>query len=251
METTALTFLSSRHDSLLTSSPTTWRSSELIGVFGYVLYFSGLARLLLLLSVAAFFRSFTWFAQILLPIVTCVDRYVAAVHPITYLGLRQAGGVRIRNVTAGGVWLISAAGGGLLFIRRFYDDNNILPLVTPLIVSLVVTMFCSLSVLRVLIRPRPGKVGGDRVQVDQSKQRAVHTMTVIMGTLWLRFGGNVVSIMMKSLAAESVGCAGEALNFLFSLPSSVVLFLLFIHRAGKLKTCTVSTVSTVLCFYCL
>ncbi|XP_044040343.1 uncharacterized protein LOC122870280 [Siniperca chuatsi] len=38
-----------------------------------------------------------------------------------------------------------------------------------LILSLAVTTFCSRSVPRVLIRPRPGNVGGARAQVDQNK----------------------------------------------------------------------------------
>ncbi|KAI9531410.1 hypothetical protein NQZ68_041621 [Dissostichus eleginoides] len=34
-------------------------------------------------------------------LLTCVERYLAVVHPITYLGLRQGGGVRIRNISIG------------------------------------------------------------------------------------------------------------------------------------------------------
>ncbi|KAI3376422.1 hypothetical protein L3Q82_016443 [Scortum barcoo] len=39
-------------------------------------------------------------------ILTCVERYLAVVHPVTYLGLKQSGGIRIRNISTGCVWLL-------------------------------------------------------------------------------------------------------------------------------------------------
>ncbi|KAK7910074.1 hypothetical protein WMY93_014758 [Mugilogobius chulae] len=38
---------------------------------------------------------------------TCVDRYLAVVHPITYLRLKKRGGVTIRNIGIGVAWLLS------------------------------------------------------------------------------------------------------------------------------------------------
>ncbi|KAJ4918612.1 hypothetical protein JOQ06_027846 [Pogonophryne albipinna] len=98
-------------------------------------------------------------------LLTCVERYLAVVHPITYLGLRQGGGVRIRNLSIGCVCI---------------------------------------SVLYVLKRPGPGEVGGNRKRVDQSKQRAFYTIMAITGVILL---------------------------------SSLMLPLLFLHRAGKLQCC--------------
>eukprot|EP00064_Thunnus_orientalis_P023959 superscaffoldBa00009649_g24223 len=45
-------------------------------------------------------------AQMFFHILTCVERYLAVVHPVTYLGLRKARGIRIRNITIGCVWLL-------------------------------------------------------------------------------------------------------------------------------------------------
>ncbi|KAG8005896.1 hypothetical protein GBF38_004938 [Nibea albiflora] len=102
--------------------------------------------------------------QTLFHLLTCVDRYLAVVHPVTYLRLRQAGGVRIRNVSIG------------------------------------------LSVLCVLIRPGPGEVGGNRRQVDQSKQRAFHTISVIMAVLLLRLFSILLNAAMYTLAVWCYRC---------------------------------------------
>ncbi|KAK2899461.1 hypothetical protein Q8A73_012590 [Channa argus] len=72
--------------------------------------------------------------QILLHILTCVERYLAVVHPIIYLGLKQSDGIKTRNI-----------------------------------ITLI-------SVICVLIRPRPGDGSGDRERVDHLKQRAVNTI---------------------------------------------------------------------------
>uniref|UniRef100_A0AAV2KPT4 Uncharacterized protein n=1 Tax=Knipowitschia caucasica TaxID=637954 RepID=A0AAV2KPT4_KNICA len=39
-----------------------------------------------------------------LHILTCVERYMAVVHPITYLRLKKRGGVTIRNISLGWAW---------------------------------------------------------------------------------------------------------------------------------------------------
>ncbi len=169
-------------------------------------------------------------------ILTCVERYLAVVHPITYLRLRQAGGVRIRNISTGCVWLMCFVGTGLT--QEFFIHSSSVFLYFWAI-SLITVSFCSFSVLHVLIRPRPGDGGGDRERVDQSKQRAFNTIMAIMGALLLRFVGYLVGNAAYNLSVLSVNekCAVVISVVWFSLPSSLVLPLLFLHRAGKLPTC--------------
>ncbi|KAI9531408.1 hypothetical protein NQZ68_041619 [Dissostichus eleginoides] len=123
--------------------------------------------------------------QTLFHLLTCVERYLAVVHPVIYLRLRQGAGVRIRNISIG------------------------------------------ISVLFVLIRPGPGEGGGKRERVDQSKQRALHTMMAI--TAALSASSPLVAKCDIALVIWSV--------YWFTLPSSLVLPLLFLQRAGKLSGC--------------
>ncbi|KAK2863359.1 hypothetical protein Q5P01_002892 [Channa striata] len=76
---------------------------ELIYVLGVISYYCGKEfRVLELMTLG-----YLYFFSPVLPgetcfhILTCVERYLAVVHPVTYLTLRQSGGVRIRNISVG------------------------------------------------------------------------------------------------------------------------------------------------------
>uniref|UniRef100_A0AAV2KS97 G-protein coupled receptors family 1 profile domain-containing protein n=1 Tax=Knipowitschia caucasica TaxID=637954 RepID=A0AAV2KS97_KNICA len=53
--------------------------------------------------------SFNWSAKIHLNTLTCVDRYLAVVHPISYLNLKRRAGVKIRNGAIAFLWLLGLA----------------------------------------------------------------------------------------------------------------------------------------------
>lgn len=174
---------------------------------------------------------------------TCVERYLAVVHPITYLGLKNKNGLMIINISIGCVWLllslwacvVAVASGGFITVMYFCSSGF----------AFVVICFCSLSVLCTLRRPGPGEVGGDRERVNQSKQRTFHTIMTIMGALLLGLGGMLLGSVMRvlSILSNSVRCVGMMSMVWFSLPSSLVLPLLFLHRAGKLPGCKHNTES--------
>nr|XP_033465126.1 uncharacterized protein LOC117245753 [Epinephelus lanceolatus] len=168
-------------------------------------------------------------------VLTCVERYLAVVHPITYMGLRNEHGVRIRNISIGCVWLMSFVMTGVTAL--YLPDTALIPLIILLVFSLAVVSFCSLSVLCVLIRPGPGEGGGEKQRVDQSKQRAFHTVTAILGVLGLWFVGLLASsgLYNSHLLSTSVRCVLAACSGWFNLPCSLMLPLLYLHRAGKLS----------------
>ncbi|CAJ1085807.1 hypothetical protein D5F01_LYC22916 [Xyrichtys novacula] len=75
---------------------------EMIGILGCGLYCCGVCLLepwLVLFGV--YFFTATSNGQIFFHILTCAERHLAVVHPILYRGLKQRGGVRIRNITIG------------------------------------------------------------------------------------------------------------------------------------------------------
>lgn len=167
-------------------------------------------------------------------ILICVERYAAVVHPISYLNLSKEGGVTIRNISIGFVWLVCA---GIVALKIVITRDFIVILFfCNLVLSLVVSSFCSLSVLRVLTHVRPGDEVSKVGKVDRQKQKAFVTITAIMAVLLLRFGGNLVCLAMasSSLLSYRVGCVVRITGIWFCLPSSYVLPLLFLHRAEKL-----------------
>lgn len=83
---------------------------EMIGVVGSSVYCYALyARHRNVVMVGLDSYKMVLLGQLLFHSLTCADRYLAVVHPITYVGLRQARGVRMRNISIGCVWLRLAA----------------------------------------------------------------------------------------------------------------------------------------------
>uniref|UniRef100_A0A096LU35 G-protein coupled receptors family 1 profile domain-containing protein n=1 Tax=Poecilia formosa TaxID=48698 RepID=A0A096LU35_POEFO len=166
--------------------------------------------------------------QTLFHLLTCMERYLAVVHPVFYLRLKGSAGVRVRNITVGCVWLVS-----IVIVVLIVKTMIPFALINVLLLSFtsVAFVFCSLSVLCALIGPGPG---GTRDRVDQSKKRALNTIMIITGTLLLRFMANMITTIIQNVAADSeyVYCLTGWSSVWFLVPSSLVLPLLFLQRAG-------------------
>ncbi|KAL3050865.1 hypothetical protein OYC64_001187 [Pagothenia borchgrevinki] len=208
---------------------------ELIGVVGFTFYCYGIyTDGQFIIEVGSGLFALISPGQTLFHLLTCVERYLAVVHPVIYLRLRQGGGVRIRNISIGCVWCICFISASLqvIILARVISDFVLL------VFSSIVVCFCSISVLFVLIRPGPGEGGGNRERVDQSKQRAFYTIMAIMAALLLRFLSSIVTTAFFVLMSGT--CQDYVLIwslFWFTVPSSLVLPLLFLQRAGKLPGC--------------
>ncbi|KAK2899496.1 hypothetical protein Q8A73_012625 [Channa argus] len=211
---------------------------EMIGICGTGLYcYANYSNKENVSMVGIYVFIFISTGQTLFHILTCVDRYLAVVHPVTYLCLRQTGGVRIRHIAIICVWLLCIVSLCLTISLgfNFYIISDILFLTF----SFVVVTFCSVSVLCVLIRPGPGEVGGKRVRTDQSKQRAFYTIITIMGALCVRLLTVLVfdALLNSSATVYVDNCLVMSATPWISLPSSLVLPLLFLQRGGKLQGC--------------
>lgn len=168
---------------------------------------------------------------------TCMERYVAVVHPITYRNFKNVKGVRVRNAAIGCAWLLSFLITSSMNVKIEILTAIIFLLATALCIAIV--FFCSLSVLFVLIRPGPGKVSGSKRQLDESKLRAFHTIVIILAVLLLRLGANVLLSIFYALpvAAEDTKCHLILSMVWMTLPGSMVQPLLFIQRAGWFACC--------------
>ncbi|GLD68573.1 uncharacterized protein AKAME5_001988600 [Lates japonicus] len=75
---------------------------ELVFMLAIALYFCGSFTGLLWMTKAGFYVSALVIpGEICLHLLACVERYLAVVHPVTYMGLRQSAGVKIRNISIG------------------------------------------------------------------------------------------------------------------------------------------------------
>lgn len=174
--------------------------------------------------------------QSLFHLLTCMDRYLAVVHPIRYVWLRQSAGIRLRNISIGCAWLLCCPSAGLSLLGNLY--SRIYIFVT--LFSSVVLSFGTLCILFVVSRSGPSQAPGAKQRADQTKQRALHTVAAITTALVLRFLFSMLpSILSATLdnLSRRHRCLLLTSSPWFSLPSSLVLPLLFLHRAGKLPDC--------------
>ena len=203
---------------------------ELVGVVGSTVCIVGIWVNWEILKVGSLFCNFSWFGEALFHILTCVERYLAVVHPITYLSLRSERGIRIRNICIGCVWVLSFTLTSLFPTMQTYYIISLFLIVF----ALLVIPFCSVSILCILIRPGPGDKLGSRGSSNQSKMKAVYIVMVIMGMVSLRFLSNIVWLICYFRSETN-----QTLYFLVwvSLPCSLSLPLLFLLRSGTFTFC--------------
>lgn len=208
-----------------------------IGFTGLMLSGCGLiAGLNPMVSVGLFIFCSCTFVVMFFETLTCVERYVAVVHPITYRNSKNVKGSTIRNVAIGCVWLLSFSMGLMMF------KSGILVVIIFLsctVLCTTIAFFCSLRALFVLIHPAPGKVGGAKQPVDQSKLRAFYTIVIILAVLLVRL---VTYTLLSSLYTSTVPTEDAKCHLIqsivwMSLPGGMVQLLLFLQRAGWFVCC--------------
>lgn len=166
-------------------------------------------------------------------LMTCMERYVAATYPIAYLTLRSKKGTKIRNVAIICAWLLSLGCVGVLHVNIHHVGFIIYLSVTGTILGSL--CFCSLSVLYVLIHRQPVETRGHRLHVGQSKQRAFYSITLILLAIAFRCVGFIATpLAFIDQMSETKTCILLITTFWLSLPSNLVLPLLYLQRAGKL-----------------
>lgn len=187
-----------------------------------------------MMKVGVYIIFIVYLGRMLFQCLTCVEHYLAVIHPVTYLRLKSEQGIRVRNATIGSVWLVCL--GVLSFVALFDPSLPTIPFFVFFAVGLLVISFFKVSVLLALTRPGPGEAGGERKRVDQSKRRAFLNIAAITGVMFLKYLGLLVckALHASSLLENRDGCVVLMFAFWFCLPSSLSLPLLYLYRAGKL-----------------
>lgn len=173
-------------------------------------------------------------ARLLFHCLTCVEQYVAVMHPLTYLNLKTERGVLARNTVIAFVWLVSLL--NLCFSYLYSDNIPMLPYLLLCAAGLTVISYCSLSVLRALARPGLSEVSGNRRKVDKVKKRAYVTIAAIAGAMYVKYIGTVtcMAVHTSPVLGYTKECMVLMLLFWFCVPSSICTPLLFLYRQGKI-----------------
>lgn len=205
---------------------------ELICSSGYALSCCGISWLRYDIMLVGFLLAkFTWYGEMMFHILTCVELYVAVVHPIAYRNLKSKRGIKIRNVAVGCVWTLC-----LMLIGLTVKDFTAITDLCLSIVFLAGISFSTGSILWVLVRPPPGDQSKDKERVDKSKLKALHTILLILGVLVLRLAWGLTWTVQDTVGGGGL-CLVITYASVVNVPSSLILPLLFLQRAGAFGCC--------------
>ncbi|XP_035385456.1 somatostatin receptor type 2-like [Electrophorus electricus] len=130
----------------------------------------------------------------------CFDHYLAVVRPVVLLKLHPQ---RYKQACLLLLWLVSLA----CRIAEFFLNSSF-PLVAVLLTVVCLQLFCNISVLSVLKRPRPGDSQGgkdiEREQGSSIKKRAFVIISLLQAKLLLNYMPLFVVSSIKQLIPDPV-----------------------------------------------
>jgi len=159
--------------------------------------------------------------------VFCVERYLAVVHPLVYLKYTRNTNIKLLLVVL--VWLIILMVG--LLIVDSYPKMPIWLCMGLYLAMLVVCSSCSVVILWVLKRPKPGD--GGKEAGYQLKRKAFIAVTVILMTLVFGYGTVSCVIVLRDQLPYHTYCLVLGLSWWTLLPSAAVQPYLYLSKVDK------------------
>ncbi len=162
----------------------------------------------------------------------CVERYLAVVHPVTFLKFKP---LRYRVICTVFVCTSIFASCWVLILLMCFSLIGLVFvfIVAQLILYLSIQMFCCLAVLRALKQSGPGERVRGREEENHMKRRAFNVILIITGTMIIIYAPNIISVLLFMSSVRNSDIVLTISRTSFSL-GGLVQPLLFLHRLGKL-----------------
>ncbi len=167
------------------------------GVSLIILVFGALLNKKALILVSIFLCSTFLVGRPLFQTVFCVERYLAVVHPLVYLTHTKTLKMKLPLVVL--VWLIILVL-GIYFVNSYPK----MPVWFAMGMYLAMCTSCSVMILWVLKRPKPGD--GEKEGAHQQKRKAFVAVTVILITLVFGYGTVSCVIILRDQMSYHTYC---------------------------------------------
>ncbi|XP_064860590.1 C-C chemokine receptor type 8-like [Oncorhynchus nerka] len=182
-------------------------------------------------SVGTFFAGFNLFGRPLFQCCICVERYLAVVHPVTFLKYKP---LRYRVGCCGVVWMMVL---GYCFVNLLSNYQSAWWKIFTLILNLLtlsVMLFCCLAVLWALKRPGPGEGEREGEGMNNMKLRAFRIISMIIVSMLVMYLPLVLLLVSYHFIESVEFFGGLSICYSITVVSGFVQPLLFLHRSGKL-----------------
>lgn len=157
---------------------------------------------------------------------TCLDCYLAVVHPVVY---HKRKGLAPRVVMAGIVWTLTIAS-AIAYSLSSNLFNSMLPVVTYLI-AVIIIVICDGFIFYTLIKSDFG-----RNSINPQKKRAIQTIIFSLTMVIISYLPPVVLISVEGYLITKLSIRQCILDYLVTLSSSwgsAVMPLLYLYNIGK------------------
>ncbi|KAI4904394.1 hypothetical protein NFI96_001729 [Prochilodus magdalenae] len=160
----------------------TWNQAVVEMLFVLLGPFQALCSLNLCLMEPLGFLLGTFFSsRCVFPCCVCLERYLAVVHPVTFLRYKP---LRYRVACSVMAWMCSLANGAACSYTFPYLPYQVFSAMYLLI--LTVDVFCCVSILRRLKDPGPRGREGEEVEISTAKRKAFLVVSVNLLLLWTK-----------------------------------------------------------------
>ncbi|XP_051734646.1 G-protein coupled receptor 35-like [Ctenopharyngodon idella] len=163
----------------------------------------------------------------------CVERYLAVVHPVTFLKYKP---LRYRVICCTAAWINTL--GSCLFCMFSLISNNLHAYTwfytLQFLLFLSIQLFCLVAVLRALKQSGPGERGRERGEENNMKRRAFHIIlitTVSIAIIYLPY----IIIGLSFVSSQLFMVELIAFSFICYIFAGFVQPILYFKRAGKLS----------------
>ncbi|XP_059397957.1 C-C chemokine receptor type 8-like [Carassius carassius] len=201
------------------------------------LFFILVNWILFLAPLALLFQGFIITGRPLFQCLMCVERYLAVVHPVTFLKYKP---LRYRVICCTAAWIIIFVSCLVCMFTLMSSNINVHTwfFLSQFILILSIQLFCLLAVLRALKQSGLGERGREREEENHTKKRAFQLILIITENMVITYVLIIISgvfIILKTHYHVSYWAPGLVCYTLAGFVQPV----LFLRRAGKLS-CPVS-----------
>ncbi len=178
-----------------------------------------------------FLNGLTFNGRPLFQCLICVERYLAVVHPVTFLKYKP---LRYRVICTVLVWVTSFVSGGGKIMNEMLRSMLcfFLSLFVQFFIFLFIQLFCLVAVLRALKQSGPGERARERNEENHMKRRAFYIILITTVSMLIMYVPYIILAFLQS--SITVPDIFSSIRFFYFTLAGLVQPLLFLYRVGKL-----------------